>query len=400
MENRIETYVILGNGIAGVSAAESIRKNNHICRIIMISEEDIIAYSRPMLTKTSLRSYDLERTILYPKSWYEENKIEIILNTKIEKLDVENKRVMTTKGTYMYDKCIYALGAGNFVPPISGSDLKQVINVRTYKDIEESKRLALGATSTVIIGAGVIGLEMALELLKLDIKVTVLEALPYLMPRLLDEETAKTLEALLNPIQFITGANVSGITAGEKAADVSLADGTRIPADFVVISAGVHANTKIALEAGIVCERAIVVNEYMETSIPDVYACGDCVQYNGMNYALWSQGKVQGEVAGANACGKRLRYGMIDSSLLLHSPKFALFAAGDPGKNPDLQYTVEVEEKDNNTMFAVNPRFTKYIQKRWYINGKLKGAVQIGSLNGIDSLRKQIFTEKEVYDEL
>ena len=138
----------------------------------------------------------------------------------------------------------------------------------------------------------------------------------------------------------------------------------------------------------------------METSIPDVYACGDCVQYNGMNYALWSQAKVQGEVAGANACGKRLRYGMIDSSLLLNSPKFALFAAGDPGKNPDLQYTVEVEEKDDNTMFTVNPSFTKYIQKRWYINGKLTGAVQIGSLNGIDSLRKQIFTEKEVYDEL
>lgn len=399
MNGRDESYIILGNGMAGISAAKAIRACDKDCRIVMISEEDVPTYSRPMLTKTSLRSYDLKRTFLYPADWYAENGIELVLATKVEKLDAVNRKVMTTRGAYDYDKCIYALGASNFIPPIPGADLPPVANVRTYKDIGKIKQLSLGATSAAVIGGGVIGLEVALELVRLGIRVTVIEALPYLMPRLIDEETAMYLEKLLSPIRIITGASVSGIAAGEKAADVSLADGTVIPADLVVISAGVRANMAIAKEAGIGCERAVVVNEYMETSMPGVYAGGDCAQYKGMNYALWSQARVQGEVAGANACGKKRRCGMIDSSLILNSPEFALFAAGDPGKNPALHYTVEVEEKSGDGTFAVNPGFVKGIEKRWYSDGKLTGAVRIGSLAGIDALRRQIFPEKEVYDE-
>lgn len=398
MEDRRKNYVILGNGMAGISAAENIRIYDRKCCIVMISDEDVLSYSRPMLSKTPLLSYDLKKNFLYPESWYQENSIEVVLDAKIEKLDVENKKVITSKGIYLYDKCIYALGASNFTPPIPGSDMKQVVSVRTYKDIEGIKKLILGATSAVLIGGGVIGLEMALELSHLGITVTVVETLPYLMPRLLDEETAKSLEKLLNPIKVITGANVSGIAPGEKAADVSLADGTIIPADFVIMSCGVRANTSIAKEAGIECDRAVVVNEHMETSVSGVYACGDCAQHNGINYSLWSQAKVQGKVAGANACGKRLRYGMIDSSLLLNSPEFAIFAVGDAGKNPDLKYEVETVENNDAPIFAINPHFTKSKEKRWYCNGKLKGAIRVGSLVGIDALRKQIFNEKEVHD--
>ncbi|MFW2487799.1 NAD(P)/FAD-dependent oxidoreductase [Clostridium chromiireducens] len=398
MEDRRKNYVILGNGMAGISAAENIRIHDSKCRIVMISDEDVLSYSRPMLSKTPLLSYDLKKNFLYPESWYKDNNIEVVLDAKIEKLDVENKEVITGKGIYQYDKCIYALGASNFMPPIPGSDMKQVVSVRTYKDIEEIKKLILGATSAVLIGGGVIGLEMALELSHLGITVTVVETLPYLMPRLLDEETAKSLEELLNPIKVITGANVAGITPGEKAADVSLADGTIIPADFVIMSCGVRANTSIAKEAGIECDRAVVVNDHMETSVNGVYACGDCAEYNGMNYALWSQAKVQGQVAGANACGKRLRYGMIDSSLLLNTPEFAIFAVGDAGKNPDLQYEVETVGNNDAPTFAINPHFTKSKEKRWYCNGELKGAIRVGSLVGIDALRKQIFNEEEVHD--
>lgn len=397
MEDR-RNYVILGNGMAGISAAENIRIYDSKCRIVMISDEDVLSYSRPMLSKTPLLSYDLKKNFLYPESWYQDNNIEVVLDAKIEKLDVENKKVITSKGIYQYDKCIYALGASNFMPPIPGSDMKQVVSVRTYKDIEEIKKLILGATSAVLIGGGVIGLEMALELSHLGITVTVVETLPYLMPRLLDEETAKSLEELLNPIKVITGANVAGIAPGEKAADVSLADGTIIPADFVIMSCGVRANTSIAKDAGIECDRAVVVNEHMETSVSGVYACGDCAQHNGINYALWSQAKVQGQVAGANACGKRLRYGMIDSSLLLNSQEFAIFAVGDAGKNPDLQYEVETVENKDAPIFAINPHFTKSKEKRWYCNGELKGAIRVGSLVGIDALRKQIFNEEEVHD--
>jgi NAD(P)H-nitrite reductase large subunit len=393
MSNSIKTIVVLGNGIAGISAAKTIREHDRSSRVIMISAEDIHAYSKPMLTKTPLNSFDIKRNFLYEIEWYDRHNIELVLNTQVKQLDLESKTIVTSKGDFQYDKCIYALGASNFVPSIPGVDSDRVIDIRMYKDIEKSKELAVGSFSAIVIGGGVIGLEMAIELNKLGLDVTVLELAPYLMPRLLDEETAKTLEGFISPIQVMTGVKIQGITEGEKLF-VELGDGKVLQTDFVVMSTGVIANVKIAKEVGILCDRAIVVNEFMETSAKDVYACGDCAQYNAMNYVLWSEGKAQGETAGANASGVAKSYEAIDTSMLLNTHRFALFAAGDPGRNPDKRYEIKVEKMKNDDLFKVNPQIKTYILKRWYQGEKLVGAVQIGNLTGIESLRKEIFTNE------
>lgn len=400
MSGKRVRYLVLGNGMAGISAAFAIRAQDQQGNITMISAEDTLTYSRPMLTKTPLNSYDVRRTYIQPEHWYHDQNIGLVLATEIQKLDTESRTVFTTKGIFEYDKCILALGASNAYPPVIRPDCKRTVSIRTYQDIQKLKRLYLGAKHAVIVGGGVIGLETAIELMKLSIQVTIIEAFPFLLPRFLDEETAREVQNLLFPARVLTGAMIAGFEADDTQVNVILSDGTSVQADFAVISTGVRANISIAKEAGILCERAIVVNECMETSAPDVYACGDCAQFNGNNYALWVQSKAQGQVAGANAAGKKLRYGAIDHSLLFHCAKFALFAAGDTGKNPDVPYTIETEENLRDGMFAVNQFATKGFRKTWYCNGKMTGAIQLGSLVCTQEVRKQLFPEKEIYEDV
>ncbi|HPF18744.1 MAG: FAD-dependent oxidoreductase [Eubacteriales bacterium] len=393
--NREYTYVVLGNGNAGFTAAKTIRENDKTGSILILSEESVLTYSRPMLTKTPLRTYDLKKTILYPNAWYEDKEIDVLLDTKIDRLDVELKQVHCGQEKYSYDKCIYALGAYNFIPPIKGSDKKEVTSIRTYEDIYRLKRMSVDADHAVVIGGGVIGLEAASELTKYGIKVVVLEALPVLMPRLLDDETANTLQKTIRSFEIHTDVAVEEIAGEERVQEVRLKDGRVFPADLVVVSAGVRANIRIAKDAGIECDRAVVINERAETSAPDVFACGDCCEYNGANYALWSQAAEQGIAAGTNAAGGDVRMGVIDSSMTLNTDEISIFAVGDTGKNPELTYKTEITNNMEPEQFGVNPTYLKSFEKRFYANGKLVGATIIGNLTRSQVLKEEILGIKK-----
>lgn len=383
-------YIVLGNGNAGFTAAKNIRETDSSGSILIISEEAALTYSRPMLTKTPLRTYDLKKTILYPETWYQEKNIDVMLNTSIDRLDTKNKAVYCGEDIYHYDKCVYALGAANFIPPIKGSDRGDVTSIRTYEDIYKLKRLSVDAEHAVVIGGGVIGLETAAELTKYGIQVVVLEALPMLMPRLLDEETANTLQQTIRSFSIYTNVNVQEIAGNGRVEKVVLADGREFPADFVVVSTGVRANSKVAMEAGVECGRAVIINEKAETSDPDVYACGDCCEYNGANYALWSQATQQGIAAGVNAAGGDVSMGVIDSSMTLNTDEISIFATGDTGKNPDVVYRTEVTDNMHPDHYGVNPKYLKSFEKRFYIDDKLVGATIIGNLARSQWLKEEI----------
>lgn len=393
--NKDYKYIVLGNGNAGFTAAKTIRESDKTGSILMISEEAALTYSRPMLTKTPLRTYDLQKTVLYPKAWYEDKQIEVLLETKADRLDVVQKKVFCGESVYTYEKCIYALGASNFIPPIKGSDKKEVTSIRTYEDIYHLKRMSVDADHAVVIGGGVIGLEAASELTKYGIKVVVLEALPVLMPRLLDDETANTLQKTIRSFQIHTNVSVEEIAGDGKVQEVRLADGRSFPADFVVVSAGVRANIQIAKDAGIECNRAVLINERAETSAKDVFACGDCCEYNGANYALWSQAAEQGIAAGTNAAGGDVRMGVIDSSMTLNTDEISIFAVGDAGKNPELTYETEITDHMVPDHYGVNPAYLKSFEKRFFVNGKLVGATIIGNLRNAQAYKEEILGIKK-----
>lgn len=383
-------YVILGGGAAGIAAAEAIRRTDAAGDITIFASERAYPYSRPMLTKTQLARAGGSEAPLFPPEWYAENRLELVRGATVGALDAEKKAVHVDGLEYGYDKCIYALGASSFIPPFPGADKAGVCAIRTWDDIRAIKRLALGAKTAVIIGGGVIGLEAALQLQEYGIKVTVLEALPHLMPRLIDEATSAALIERLDGMEILTGVKIAGITGEERADGVELDDGRRFACGFVIVTCGVRANAAIAAAAGIACGHAVKVNERMETNIADIYACGDCAEHDGINYALWSQAIEQGRVAGVNAAGGRASVETFDTSLVLNSARVSLFSAGDLGKTEGVDYTLEVSKEDGDGVFAINPRYAAAVTRRYYAGGRLVGASILGNLSGMYPLKRQI----------
>ena len=363
-------YVILGGGAAAFYAASAIRERDRTGSIVMISNEPYRPYNRPMLTKSIMAELNEEQIAIEEEKWYEENNIHLLLGKQVTGIDTKNKEVLLEEGMKLaYTKLIYALGSECFIPPINGKDKKEVIAIRRLEDIRKIEAMLPRLKNVVVIGGGVLGLEAAWEMKKAKCHVTVLEAAPLLMGRQLDEGAADMLKLISEgkDIQIHTGVQITDILGEDHVTAVKLAGGEVFPADLVIVSAGVRANTAIAGEAGIETDRAVVVNEKMETNIPDIYACGDCAQYQGINYAIWPQAMEQGKVAGANAAGDFLVYEGVSAALNFHGMGTALFAAGDNGKNLNLVYKT-VEFKDMGK---------KQYRKYYFLNNRLCGVILI-----------------------
>ena len=157
-----------------------------------------------------------------------------------------------------------------------------------------------------------------------------------------------------NGIDIRTGVRIASIDGETKVTGVTLADKEQFPADLVVVSAGVRANISLAQKAGLETGRGVMVNEHMETNIQDIYACGDCAEYQGMNDAVWPQAVEQGKTAGANAAGEEKEYVRTEPALTFHGMNTALYAAGDNGRNPKLLYkTMELQDMGEGTVSEI-----------------------------------------------
>jgi flavorubredoxin/NADPH-dependent 2,4-dienoyl-CoA reductase/sulfur reductase-like enzyme len=366
-----EFYVILGNGAAGLSAARAIRERDNTGSIVMVSNEPYGTYNRPMLTKSMVAELDAEQIAVEPQSWYEENRIYQVLNTEVVSIDPEAQEVLLADDQKLkYTKLIYALGSECFIPPIQGADKTQVVAIRRMTDIEKIEAILPTVNNVVVIGGGVLGLEAAWEFKKARKNVTVLELAPQIMGRQLDETASEMLTAISesNGISIHTGVQITSIEGDTSVTGVKLADGTLLKAELVIVSAGVRANTAVAKAAGMQINRGVLVNAKMETSIPGIYACGDCAEYEGINYAIWPQALEQGKTAGANAAGEEWNYETVSAGLSFNGMNTALYAIGDNGKNANLNYRT-VEFKDMGR---------KQYEKYYFLNNRLCGVILIG----------------------
>lgn len=378
-----EFYLILGNGAAGVSAAEAIRERNKTCSIVMVSNESVLSYNRPMLTKSMLASFNPSQLAIHDEQWYQDRNIINVLDKTVQSMDTQLKEVAFADGLKLkYDKCIYALGSECFVPPIPGHDKDQVVAIRRLSDVVKIGNMLPDVKHAVVIGGGVLGLEAAWELSKAKCQVTIVEVANQLMGRQLDAGASDMLKDIIleKKMDIRMGANVEEIEGEGAVTGVRLAGGEVIPADLVIVSAGVRASTKVAQEAGIQTDRAIVVDEKMHTNLTDIYACGDCAQYEGINYAIWPQALEMGKVAGANAAGDSLTYETVNAALTFHGMDTALFAIGDNGKNADIKYKT-VEFKDPMKMVY---------EKYYFSNNRLCGAILLGDTSKMAKVTVQV----------
>ena len=385
-------YVIIGNGAAGLSAAKAIRERDLTGSIIMMSNEPYATYNRPMLTKSMVAELNAEQIQVEPLSWYEENKVHLLLDKEVTAVNTAEKEVELSDGTKLkYTKLIYALGSECFVPPIPGTDKPEVIAIRRMSDIEKLESMMDRVNNVVVIGGGVLGLEAAWELKKARKQVVVLEAAPQIMGRQLDASASEMLTAISEGcgIAIHAGVQIASIEGETSVSSVRLSDGREFPAELVIVSAGVRANTAVAQNAGLEINRGVLVNEEMATSSSDIYACGDCAEYDGINYAIWPQALEQGKVAGANAAGDHLTYTTVSAGLSFHGMNTGLYAIGDNGKNPNLIYRT-VEFKDMGR---------KQYEKYYFLNNRLCGVILIGDTSKMAAVTEAV-EKKKTFNEL
>ena len=358
--------VIVGGGVAALTAAEAARDRNKEASIEIITDEDLPCYNRPMLTKNILAKPDILGFITKAPDWYVKNNIKVTFGAAVTRIDGGTKTLTLSNGeSRSYDKLVYATGAESFVPPIPGADQPMVRVIRKVSDIIAIQNVLPQVKDIVMIGGGVLGLEAASEFIKTGRNVTVVEMAPSLMGRQLDETGSRFLKAAAEAkgVRVITGAKISAIEADGVALETE-----KLPAQLVILSTGTKANLQVLQTAGASTERFVNVNEKMETTLPDIYAAGDVAACNGVSIGIWNQAVEMGRVAGANAVGDSLIYEGITPAVSFTGFGIDLFALGDNGKKEgEIYKTIEVDD----------PRMLTY-KKFYFLHDVFVGAVLIG----------------------
>lgn len=311
--------VIVGGGVAGITAAMDLARRE-VGEVIVLSDETYPYYYRPQLTEFLAGNLTLDRLIRRPLSWYEERGIQVRLGVAATAVDPKRK-VIEANGSngIAYDRLLLAMGSIPVVPPVQGTGKRGVRTWRTLEDTLEMERMATMCQDIVVIGGGLLGLELARGLKGFCSSITVLEFFPRLMPRQLDEEGAHLLQNFVASmgINVVVGARAEAISGGDHVTGVHLVDGRDYPANSVVIAAGVRPATALAEAAGIAIDRGVVVDEHMATSIPDIYAAGDVASFRGYSWAIAPIAQTQGRVAAANMADEPMTYDVVVPSTTL-----------------------------------------------------------------------------------
>jgi len=379
-------FLIVGGGIAGVSAAEAIHQVDPSADITLISDEPDLPYFRMSLTRYLAGEIGRDKLGLHKSEWYLENHINIVVGTHVNNIDAEAKQVtLDNERVFEYEKLVLANGASPFMPPITGRELPGVMTLRSLEDANKIIRIFDHPANVVCIGGGLLGLEIAGAIARHGLKVTVLEALDWLLPRQLGQEAASLLREKIEAmgIAVVVPAKTTALVGDGKVEGVELIGaefgeaGACLPAELVLVSAGVRPNLDLAKMAGVDVNRGVLVNEHMQTSNPDIYAAGDVSEFHGISYGLWIPAKRQGEVAGRHAAGEQADFIEEPPSANLKVLGIDLFSIGEFSPSQEGDRLVSSRQADSYASLL-------------FRNGILVGANLIGETGLNAKVRKAI----------
>lgn len=292
--------VVIGNGMAGMRTVEELLKlAPDLYDITVFGAEPHGNYNRILLSPVLAGEKTVDDIMLNTRAWYAQNGITLHAGDPVVHIDRPRRTLRSAAGVEMkYDRLLLATGSKPFIIPVPGHQLPGVIAFRDIQDVETMMEAARNHRHAVVIGGGLLGLEAANGLLRQGMDVTVVHVMDSLMERQLDKPAAALLKASLERkgLRILLNANTAEIVGPDRVTAVRFKDGSEVPADLVVMTVGVKPNIDLAKSAGLQCDRAIVVDDTLQTFDPRIYAVGECVQHRkalfGLVAPIWDQARV------------------------------------------------------------------------------------------------------------
>lgn len=325
--------VVIGGGVAAVSAAEAVRNAAPGATITVLSREDVLPYYRLNLTRYLAGEVDANRLPLRPEPWYAEQRIDLRRGVEADRIDAASAEVVLRgrgRETIGYDRLILAAGAHPFVPPIPGIHREGMVALRTAADAERVLSAARTGQRVIVLGGGLLGLETAGAVVRQGAAAEVVEGFGWLLPRQLDRRGGEILAAHVaaTGVALHLSAKVTEVTGDECVRGLQLEGGAEVEGDLLVVAAGVRPNTYLARQAGLEVNQGVVVDNHLRTSDARVWAAGDIAEHLGVVYGTWGPSQFQGSIAGMNAAGASVEFGGIPRSNTLKVLGVDMFSIG------------------------------------------------------------------------
>jgi NAD(P)H-nitrite reductase large subunit len=388
-------YLIIGGGVAGTTAAETIRQNDPVGSIAIVSDEPYFFYSRIMLSKPNffLGKIPFEQIWLKNENWYRENKIEFLGGKKATQLNTAQKIITLNTGEQIqYEKLLLAIGGYARQWPIAGADKEGIYYLR---NLDQAKKLIASvktAKQAIAVGSGFISFEMC-EMMRLaGLEVTLVMREPYYWYPLLDEDSGKIIEQALEKggVKILPNSEVAQILGDKKLEGVILKDGTKIDCQLAVVGIGLQCELEWLKQAGLQTNRGILANEYLETNIPDIFTAGDIAEFQDLvlgekvQLGNWVNAQMQGRIAALNMLGKKQPFKMV-----------SFYTTQGFGINIAFSGDVRVDET-RKVIKRGSPEINSYVRLIIDQNNEIIGATFINRTQEIAAVNKLIETDFKV----
>jgi nitrite reductase (NADH) large subunit len=380
--------VVVGNGLAGTISSKTIRELEPQAEIDLYAGEAYPYYPRPNLIKFLAGHISEGNLFAFGTDWYENQNISLHLGAPVKIIEPDSKQVELESGKRIsYDILLLATGAYSFIPPIKGTEKRGVFTLRTLDDAHALLEWIENHARVAIIGGGLLGLEIARALRLRGAEVQVVEFFDRLLPRQLDTQGASILKAQVENmgIRVSLGISTEEILGQEEASGLRFKGGDKIEAEAVVVAAGVKPNISLAKEAGLETDKGIIVDDYLQTSHPDIFAAGDNVQHREKLYGIIPASFNQARAAAFNIAGEKKKHDGTIPSNTLKVIGLDLTSIGEV--NPEEGTSEEYRKAHNEGGI-----YKKIVVR----DGKIIGAIWMGSKEKINEINRLILQQRNV----
>jgi nitrite reductase (NADH) large subunit len=380
--------IIIGNGLAGTMAAKTLRELDPQVEVAVFAEEGYPYYPRPNLIEYVAGKLPYERIFAFSEEWHVRQKIDVRLGTSVRKIHPGSREIeLDAEKREAYDVLLIANGASSFIPPIKGADKHGVFTLRTLDDAQAIIDYVQEHHQVVIIGGGLLGLEIARAIRLRGAEVEVVEFFDRLLPRQLDPQGASLLKSQIESlgIRVRLGVTTEEIIGQSEISGIQLKGGTNVTANMAIIAAGVRPNLSLPKDAGLAADQGLVVDDRLRTSHPQIFAAGDSVQHRGKVYGIIPASFDQARTAAYNMLGQEKIY---EGTVPANTLKVAgLYVTSLGLVNPEGQGYEEIRK------FSKEEGIYKKVVLQ---DGALVGAVWMGTKKGTNEIARAVMAKTKV----